>query len=214
MSIDDIEEKGGILIIKIPDSKTRIQRTFVVNGEISVGCNIMEMYRKYVALRPPHTLHRRFFITYRAGKCTVQVVGKNTLAKIPTIVAKFLGKPNASAFTGHCLRRTSATLLVDAGANILGLKRHGGWKSTSVAEGYVAESISNKLQASNRIMEGEQLVTRESQVISQAPNNEENMSSSAMLLNDATYSTSNSLDFAGVTIHSATNCTFNINLHK
>ncbi|RZC42331.1 hypothetical protein BDFB_012221, partial [Asbolus verrucosus] len=51
MSIDDIQDKGSILIVKIPDSKTRIQRTFVVEGETSSGLNIVEIYRKYVALR-------------------------------------------------------------------------------------------------------------------------------------------------------------------
>ena len=43
-----------------------------------------------------------------------------------------------------CLRRTSATFLVDSGGDITTLKRHGGWKSSSVAEGYIEESIENK----------------------------------------------------------------------
>jgi hypothetical protein len=48
--------------------------------------------------------------------------------------------------------RSSATILVDAGGDILSLKRHGGWKSTTVAESYVEESIANKISISNKIL--------------------------------------------------------------
>lgn len=32
------------------------------------------------------------------------------------------------------------------------LKRHGGWRSTSTAEGYIDDSISNKMEISNKII--------------------------------------------------------------
>ena len=48
--------------------------------------------------------------------------------------------------------QTSATLLVDNGGDITSLKRHGGWKSTSVAEGYVEESLTNKKQTALKIL--------------------------------------------------------------
>ncbi|XP_023312630.1 uncharacterized protein LOC111692753, partial [Anoplophora glabripennis] len=51
------------------------------------------------------------------------------------------GLPNPSSYTGHCLRRTSATALANAGATMTNLKRHGGWKSSTVAEGYLEDSI-------------------------------------------------------------------------
>ncbi|EFA12748.1 hypothetical protein TcasGA2_TC010275 [Tribolium castaneum] len=53
--------------------------------------------------------------------------------------------------TRHCLRRSSATLLVDAGADITALKRHGGWRSTTVAETYIDHSLNNKIQTANKI---------------------------------------------------------------
>ncbi|KAJ8922089.1 hypothetical protein NQ315_004021 [Exocentrus adspersus] len=40
--------------------------------------------------------------------------------------------------------KTSASLLADSGASIDVLKRHGGWKSASVAEGYIENSINTK----------------------------------------------------------------------
>jgi hypothetical protein len=42
-------------------------------------------------------------------------------------------------------------LLVDNGGSILHLKRLGGWASTSSAEGYIAESLTNKIQTSKKI---------------------------------------------------------------
>jgi integrase len=57
---------------------------------------------------------------------------------------------NPEEFTGHCFRRTSTTFLADAGANLSNIKRHGGWKSTSVAEGYIENSIQNKINIAKK----------------------------------------------------------------
>lgn len=98
------------------------------------------------------SVHQRFFMRYQGGKCLGQPVGKNTFASIPSKIAKFLGLPNAEAYTGHSFRRTSATLLANTGVDVLALKRHGGWKSDTIAEGYVADSLSNKNEMANRIL--------------------------------------------------------------
>ncbi|KAJ8910321.1 hypothetical protein NQ315_003533, partial [Exocentrus adspersus] len=58
--------------------------------------------------------------------------------------AEYLNLPNSTLYTGHCFRRTSASLLADSGASIDVWKRHGGWKSASVAEGYIENSINTK----------------------------------------------------------------------
>ncbi|KAJ8969637.1 hypothetical protein NQ317_000958, partial [Molorchus minor] len=50
------------------------------------------------------------------------------------------------------LRISSATLLEDAGVNIMTIKRHAGWKSTTVAEGYVENSIENKTKIANQVL--------------------------------------------------------------
>ena len=54
-------------------------------------------------------------------------------------------------YTGHYYRRSSATILVDRGSDITTLKRHVGWRSTSVAEGYVEESVQNKMKIADTI---------------------------------------------------------------
>lgn len=146
MCIDHIDDKEDILIVKIPDSKTHIERTFVIIGQEN-----LVLYRQYLSLRPTNTPHRRLFVSYRKGKCSIQAVGIHTFGTLGIKIAEFLKLPNPKNYTGHCLRRTSATLFADNGGNITNLKRHGGWKSTSVAEGYIENSISNKVKIAQTI---------------------------------------------------------------
>ncbi|KAJ8974059.1 hypothetical protein NQ317_016749, partial [Molorchus minor] len=148
LTVDDIEDVGSSLIVKIPNTKTKIPRIFVVTD---VG-NMLELFRKYLSLRPPHVKHKRLFLYYKAGKCSSQPVGKNTMGKIPSVVASYLKLPDVACYTGHCLRRSSATLLADAGVDITTIKRHAGWKSTTVAEGYVENSIENKTKIANQVL--------------------------------------------------------------
>jgi integrase len=155
MSIDDVEDKNSLLMIRIPDSKTHKPRRFIVLGDDGNELNLT-LYRKYASLRPPQTPHRRLFLNYKNGKCSTQPVGVHTFGKIPSKIATYLGLENPAEYTGHCLRRSSATLLVDAGADVTTLKRHGGWKSSSVAEGYIEESLENKIQTAKRIMYGKE----------------------------------------------------------
>lgn len=52
---------------------------------------------------------------------------------------------------GHSFRRTSTSLLADTGADMLAIKRHGGWKSSTVAESYIDNSLKYKRDTENRI---------------------------------------------------------------
>ncbi|KAJ8983836.1 hypothetical protein NQ317_008962 [Molorchus minor] len=72
LTVDDIKDVGSSLIVKIPNTKTKIPRIFVVTD---VG-NMLELFRKYLSLRPPHVKHKRLFLYYKAGKCSSQPVGK------------------------------------------------------------------------------------------------------------------------------------------
>ncbi|KAJ8979351.1 hypothetical protein NQ317_016080, partial [Molorchus minor] len=145
MTVDNRREKDSILIVKVPHTKTNIQRIFTVSN-----LDYIDIYRKYAALCPSYATSRRLFF-----KCFNQVVGINCIGKMPSLIAKYLKLPNFDAYTGHCFRRTSATLLANAGGNICSLKRHEGWKSSTVAEGYMEDSINNKIQISNKILDCE-----------------------------------------------------------
>lgn len=67
-------------------------------------------------------------------------------------IATFLKLPNHQEYTGHCFRRSSATMLVNAGGDLLTLKHHGGWRSSTVAEGYIDDSVQNKIEISKKIV--------------------------------------------------------------
>jgi hypothetical protein len=80
-------------------------------------------------------------------------VGINNIGSIPSKIATFLNLPNPSQYTGHCFRRSSATLLANRGGDLLNLKRHGGWKSGTVAESYVADSLKRKIDVAHMMTE-------------------------------------------------------------
>lgn len=145
MMLEDIEDLGNKLLIKVPYNKTNKPRSFIVNEKY------LEIYRRYAANRPKNFDNSRFFYKYQNGKSYRQVIGVHQFGKMPQIVADYLNLPNAKEYTGHCFRRSSATLLVDAGADLMALKRHGGWSSDKVAESYIDESIANKNEVADKI---------------------------------------------------------------
>lgn len=116
LSIDDVDDRGAVVVVNIPYTKTGEGKSFTIVEENEM--NAMTLYRKYASLRCKGIKERLFFLNYRSGRCTAQPVGKNTFGSIPSKIAKFLGYTDAKKYTGHCLRRTSATLLVNAGADI------------------------------------------------------------------------------------------------
>ncbi|CAH1375312.1 uncharacterized protein [Tenebrio molitor] len=154
MKIDDIEDRDNILIIQVPETKTNKKRMFTIVDNTKIGVSKLALYKKYSDLRPANTPTKSFFLGYRNEKCTKQVVGINTFYKMPRMIAEFLKLPLPESYTGHCFRRSSATLLANTGANTLMMKRHGGWKSNSVVEGYIDESVENKKEICNRILMG------------------------------------------------------------
>lgn len=150
LNVEDIEDTGSVLVVTLHDTKTKKKRIFTVTREIG-GINEIELYRRYVSLRPKHINHSRFFIFYMNNKCTVQPVGIHSFYKMPKKIAHYLNLPNPDGYTGHCLRRTSTTFLAEGGADIRRLKSHGGWRSNTTAEGYIEESINNKKTTSKMI---------------------------------------------------------------
>ena len=82
------------------------------------------------------------------------MIGKNTLGKIPATIATYLNLSNPLLYTGHCICRSSATMLANTGADMTTNKRFGGWKSTSVAEGYIETSTENRLKIAKQMLIG------------------------------------------------------------
>ncbi|KAJ3661944.1 hypothetical protein Zmor_006316 [Zophobas morio] len=103
-------------------------------------------------VRPIKTPHQRFFINYVKEKCTVQAVRIHKIGNVPAVVAKYLGLENASSYSGHCCRRSSATILATVGCKMEGIKRHGGWRSSTVAEGYIDNYETAKINVAEKIL--------------------------------------------------------------
>lgn len=147
MKIEHVQNLGTAILISVPDTKTKVERKFTITGRF------YEIVKKYIdLLLDTNSTIGNFFLNYQKGRFTKQVVGINKFGNMPKQVAIFLKLPNPNLYTGHCFRRTSATMLIDAGADVTTLKRHGGWKSTEVAEGYIDNSLNNRLNVANQIM--------------------------------------------------------------
>jgi integrase len=67
-------------------------------------------------------------------------LGKSTLAETPRTVASYLDLPAAARYTGHGLRASGASFMVESGASSIELMNAGNWSSITVAEGYVRDS--------------------------------------------------------------------------
>lgn len=147
-----VEDYKTHFLVKLEDTKTKVDRSFtIVPGNVE-NVNLLELVRAYIALRPLKVPHKRFFVNYRHEKCTVQPVGVHKIGSVPAVVARYLGLENAAFYTGHCFRRTSATLLANAGGNMENIKRLGGWRSSSVAEGYIEDSENTKITVAEKIL--------------------------------------------------------------
>jgi integrase len=155
LKANDVEDLGEFMKIMLPITKTKVPREFTVTKGNFKDLNLVDMVRKYATLRPSHTPHARFFINYKKGRCTVQPVGINTFGGLPSKIAIFLELPSAKEYTGHCFRRTSASLLANAGADMSVIKRHGAWKSSNVVERYVDDSLENKKKIGKLLVGGE-----------------------------------------------------------
>ncbi|OXU30657.1 hypothetical protein TSAR_007301 [Trichomalopsis sarcophagae] len=147
--LDDEES----LLVRIPKTKNYVPRSFTITGALFDYC------WRYMQLRPVCCATERFFLRYTNGKCVAQPVGVNKFAAMPKEIATYLKLQDVDKYTGHSFRMTSATLLVDAGADLLTLQRYGGWKSSTVAIGYIAESLNNKKMICGQISSGLHLNT-------------------------------------------------------
>ncbi|KAF5282881.1 hypothetical protein FQR65_LT14184 [Abscondita terminalis] len=138
LRVEDLVIKSDRIIVSIPKTKNYIPRTFAITDK-----TWMELIKKYLNLRPTHVTNNRFFLTYRSGYCINSPIGINMMGKISKHIATYLKLPNPELY-----RRSSATHVASCGGDLLTLKRHEGWNSSSVAEGYVHSSVQNKINIS------------------------------------------------------------------
>lgn len=135
-----VEDRKTHFLVQLIDAETKNVRFFVIEpGEVG-NMNVLDIIRMYIALRPINLIHDRFFINYLNEKCTIQPVGIHRIAKVPQIVAKYLNLDDPSSFTGHCFRRTSASILANSGVTMGDIRRHSEWHSSATTTSYANES--------------------------------------------------------------------------
>lgn len=113
--------------------------TFLIDGESNVAIldRYISLFNQENKVAVGGRLLRRIspnWVPYNSP------VGYNTIAKYPEKIAEFLNLENPKEFTGHAFRRSSATALAGSGAPMLLLKNAGGWRSDTIAQGYVDSS--------------------------------------------------------------------------
>uniref|UniRef100_A0A6P7FZ84 Uncharacterized protein LOC114335748 n=1 Tax=Diabrotica virgifera virgifera TaxID=50390 RepID=A0A6P7FZ84_DIAVI len=124
LETNNVQDLGSKFLVTIKASKTHTNRIFtIVDNEANT---ILNAIKNYISLKPAHTPHKRFFIFYKNNKCSTQPVGINTFSKIPSVISKFLKLEHPHLYTGHCFRRSSASILCDSGADFSAIKRLGG----------------------------------------------------------------------------------------
>lgn len=206
LNLDDVVDNERFLVVFLRDGKTHTSRSFTITNE---GCTFepCTLYRKYAALRPKNMNSRRLFVAYRNGRCYAQHVGCHTISGVPKIVAEYLKLENPREYTGHGLRRSSASMLVESGGDLLTLKRHGGWRSSNVAEGYIEESIQRKIEVSRKLFNPSHSQNTTSVSFVQENQNicEESASIIAVSQNETP---------KGLNLCNNTNCTINITINN
>lgn len=216
LTINNVIDKGDIILVRILDAKNHQSRSFTIVDNENEKFHFVALVRKYMNLRPKSSI-QRFFLRYQNGKCSNQPVGRNIFAKIPSEVAKFLHLENAEKYTGHSFRRTSATFLANSGVDILALKRHGGWKSSAVAESYVADSLNNKVQVAKKIFHiSNQEASSSRQIpiieVGDSSNTPQDSLDNLTLLETEDNNIKKSMASI-LTVNHMTNCTFNISMN-
>lgn len=80
---------------------------------------------------------KRLFNAYRIVRGFDQYAECHTFSGKTKQIAEYPNLENQEYYTGNSLRRSSVSMLVKGRADLLTLKVHGGWRSSTVAEGYI-----------------------------------------------------------------------------
>jgi len=81
-------------------------------------------------------------------------MGEKELAKTPRWIAEFLNLPSPGDYSGHSLRRSSASHMSAEGANPETLRRKHNWKSLAMAQTYVDGTPRAMIEAANLLIGG------------------------------------------------------------
>jgi len=134
---DVSHQYNGRVVIKFEHARKRRNPGFTYH----VPSLYAKLFQRYEADLPVHMTPEEKYLRLwvkQDGERTKEV-SCYTSKLFVKIACDILGL-DPTGYTTHCFRRSAATNLADAGVSFVNLKRHGQWKSDSVAESYIANS--------------------------------------------------------------------------
>lgn len=147
----DIEIRDKALKITVRHSKTdqEQQGTYILIPSFEDPLlDPVKTFLRYSDVVPEKD---HLFLQYHGGKYVRQAIGKNSFTPIIRNMAKLLMIQNWEAYRTHSLRSTMATILADAEGTEQEIKRHGRWKSATVASEYVRSSDLGEQKVSEKL---------------------------------------------------------------
>ncbi|OXU30076.1 hypothetical protein TSAR_013514 [Trichomalopsis sarcophagae] len=139
--VSDIEKLDAELLVSIHYHKNEYP------GQFIIGKLFYNKVQQYISLRSSDHFSDRFFIQYRNDECTRQAIGRHKTGEVPERVASYLKLEHPERYTGHCVRRSAATLFSDSGTNmqmIKAIKQLARWRSDMIAQCYIENSMHNR----------------------------------------------------------------------
>ncbi|XP_059087488.1 uncharacterized protein LOC131883899 [Tigriopus californicus] len=156
LTFDDVSQVSNGFVVQYQHFKKsglkRIHSSYLIpyrgdkSDEICYG-TILRTYIEAVnesLQKKPHKSKPLFFTGKNETKkgCVFlnSPVGINTLADTGKKIASWLGLPNPDGYTGHCFRRTAASLAADNNASCLQMSTHFGWRNPKIALEYISNA--------------------------------------------------------------------------
>ena len=151
VKVQDVSIRTDKVEIKFNHSRKRVNHGFT----FWVPYIYLPIFRKYLSelSRSDAPSNSRFLKNYNpVAKTRTVSMGKNMVSKFIKKMCELLGFANSQGYTTHCFRRSAATNLADAGVSLVNLKRHGQWKSDTVAERYIANSVPLRQERATKLL--------------------------------------------------------------
>lgn len=106
LTTENVEDTGSMLLVRLSQPITNNPRAFMIDGGTDKSARLIDIYRRYMSIRPVGITSNRLFLNYRNGGCTSNPVGINAFGKIPREIATYLGLRDVEGYTGHSFRMT------------------------------------------------------------------------------------------------------------
>ncbi|KAK8815306.1 hypothetical protein WA158_003518 [Blastocystis sp. Blastoise] len=125
--------------------------TAFIPKEEANDCKLYNIVKRYYDMLPGDP-EGALFPCVTDGSFDLRRTGIKAIGDYPKMIATHLGLDHPEAYTGHCFRRTMATLAAEHGATSDDLMKQGRWKGHDVASHYVGNTEARRLEMAKKIL--------------------------------------------------------------